>query len=226
MSQTVKMLVAATIAFLLGLALGEATRGSVTWSFFRDNAFFIPETIQIGILFGILYQANLLLRENERNHVREKQKSTLDFILSIWSVYETPRRELDLRFGAAKVTFDEMALKDRLHLVTLLNCMNIVGAGIKRGALDKNLISDLYATHFISLGSKYEDFIKLRQSELGADPWEFYSKVRNDFIECALGQTDGRQESASLSKIAALAATQSPDLTPGKNQSNDPTDQT
>lgn len=132
-------------------------------SFLQNNAFFIPEIIQIFILIAILSQAILILEEGEDTHQREKKKATLDYIVSVWSFYEPPRRALDLKFGKLFVVpMNEMTVKDRMRAAELFNCMNTVSLGLITDALSEEIISGLYRGHFLHMRNKYSPFLEER----------------------------------------------------------------
>lgn len=147
------------------------------WAFLQGNAFFLTELIQIGILLAILSQVGVMSRESADTHAREKKKATLDFILSIWSVYERPRRMLDLKFQDHETVPEaQMCLKDRMRAATLFNCMNAVSVGLRQDALSSEIIGDLYASHFIGMGQKYREFLNER-----AGYFDHYEAVRQQF---------------------------------------------
>lgn len=132
-------------------------------SFFQNNAFFIPEIIQIFILIAILSQAILILEEGEDTHQREKKKATLDYIVSVWGFYEPPRRALELKFEKVPVVpVKEMSMRDRIRAAELFNCMNTVSLGLINDALSEEIIAGLYKGHFLYMRKKYSPFLEER----------------------------------------------------------------
>mgnify|MGYP001793976327 CR=1 FL=1 len=166
-----------SIGVILTILINSYTLPPGALPFLQNNAFFIPEIIQIFILIAILSQAILILEEGEDTHQREKKKATLDYIVSVWSFYEPPRRALDIKFEKVSIVpIEEMSMKDRIRAAELFNCMNTVSLGLINDALSEEIIAGLYKGHFLQMRKKYSPFL---EEKLGFFP--HYVKVCERF---------------------------------------------